>query len=141
MCMEFLLGRSLKTNLCNLGLAENYKESLKALGFDLDDLYECEPDAGLGNGGLGRLAACFVDSLSSLNYPATGFSLCYEYGLFKQMIVDGTQIELPDVWLPGGEVWLTPRTDRIFKVRLGGKVREEWREGPAQAWGSWSESY
>ena len=128
MCMEFLLGRSLKTNLCNLGLADNYKESLKSLGFDLDDLYECEPDAGLGNGGLGRLAACFVDSLSSLDYPATGFSLCYEYGLFKQMIVDGTQIELPDIWLPGGEVWLTPRTDRVFKVRLGGRVREEWRE-------------
>ena len=128
MCMEFLLGRSLKTNLCNLGLAENYRESLKELGFDLDDLYECEPDAGLGNGGLGRLAACFMDSLSSLDYPATGFSLCYEYGLFKQMIIDGVQIELPDVWLPGGEVWLTPRTDRVFKVRLGGRVREEWRE-------------
>ena len=128
MCMEFLLGRSLKTNLCNLGLDENYRESLKAFGFELDDLYECEPDAGLGNGGLGRLAACFMDSLSSLDYPATGFSLCYEYGLFKQMIVDGMQIELPDVWLPGGEVWLTPRTDRVFKVRLGGRVREEWRE-------------
>ena len=129
MCMEFLLGRSLKTNLCNLGLAEDYKKALSDLGFDLDDLYECEPDAGLGNGGLGRLAACFMDSLSSLDYPATGFSLCYEYGLFKQMIVDGMQIELPDVWLPGGEVWLTPRTDRIFHVKFGGRVREEWREG------------
>ena len=129
MCMEFLLGRSLKTNLHNLGLAETYGEALKQLGFDLNDLYECEPDAGLGNGGLGRLAACFMDSLSSLDYPATGFSLCYEYGLFKQMIVDGMQVELPDVWLPGGEVWLVPRTDRIYKVRFGGHVKEVWKDG------------
>ena len=109
MCMEFLLGRSLKTNVCNLGLSEEYGKALKELGFNLSDLYECEPDAGLGNGGLGRLAACFMDSLSSLDYPATGFSICYEYGLFKQMIVDGMQVELPDVWLPGGDVWLVPR--------------------------------
>lgn len=129
MCMEFLLGRSLKTNLCNLGLAGAYEKALKELGFSLEELYDCEPDAGLGNGGLGRLAACFMDSLSSLDYPATGFSLCYEYGLFKQMIVDGMQVELPDVWLPGGEVWLTPRTDRIYKVHLGGKVKENWRDG------------
>ena len=128
MCMEFLLGRSLKTNLCNLGLQDSYREALAGMNFDLEDLYECEPDAGLGNGGLGRLAACFMDSLSSLDYPATGFSICYDYGLFKQMIVDGMQIELPDVWLPGGEVWLVPRTDRIYKVRFGGKVKEEWRE-------------
>ncbi|MBQ2249447.1 MAG: glycogen/starch/alpha-glucan family phosphorylase, partial [Clostridia bacterium] len=128
MCMEFLLGRSLRTNLCNLGLDKAYGEALSSLGFSLEELYECEPDAGLGNGGLGRLAACFMDSLSSLDYPATGFSICYEYGLFKQMIVDGMQVELPDVWLPGGDVWLVPRTDRIYKVRFGGHVREEWRE-------------
>ena len=103
MCMEFLLGRSLKTSLGNLGLSEEYRAALSEYGVDLDDLFECEPDAGLGNGGLGRLAACFMDSLSSLDYPATGFSLCYEYGLFKQVIVDGIQAELPDVWLPGGE--------------------------------------
>ena len=126
MCMEFLLGRSLKTNVCNLGLSDAYRSALKDLGFKLDDLYECEPDAGLGNGGLGRLAACFMDSLSSLDYPATGFSICYEYGLFKQMIVDGMQVELPDVWLPGGDVWLVPRTDRTFVVRFGGHVREKW---------------
>ena len=129
MCMEFLLGRSLKTNLCNLGLQEQYRKALGDMGFELDELYECEPDAGLGNGGLGRLAACFMDSLSSLDYPATGFSICYDYGLFKQMIVDGMQIELPDVWLPGGEVWLVPRTDRIYKVRFGGKVKENWKDG------------
>ncbi len=128
MCMEFLLGRSLKTNLCNLGLDTEYAKALSDMGYTLDDLYTCEPDAGLGNGGLGRLAACFMDSLSSLDYPATGFSLCYEYGLFKQMIVDGIQVELPDVWLPGGEVWLVPRTDRTFKVRFGGRVREEWKD-------------
>ncbi|MBR2722631.1 MAG: glycogen/starch/alpha-glucan phosphorylase [Clostridia bacterium] len=129
MCMEFLLGRSLKTNLCNLGLAETYDAALKKLGVSLEELYECEPDAGLGNGGLGRLAACFMDSLSSQDYPATGFSICYEYGLFKQMIVDGMQVELPDVWLPGGEVWLVPRTDRIYKVRFGGRVKENWKDG------------
>lgn len=128
-CMEFLLGRSLKTNLCNMGLEETYREVLKEFGADLDDLYECEPDAGLGNGGLGRLAACFMDSLSSLDYPATGFSICYEYGLFKQRIVDGTQVELPDVWLPGGDVWLTPRADRRYTVHIGGKVKEVWKEG------------
>lgn len=129
MCMEFLLGRSLKTNLHNLGLVEEYSKALGNFGMDLDTLYECEPDAGLGNGGLGRLAACFMDSLSSLDYPATGFSLCYEYGLFKQKIVDGMQVELPDVWLPGGEVWLVPRTDRSFIVRFGGKVKEKWVNG------------
>ena len=128
MCMEFLLGRSLKTNLHNLGLVDEYNAALKSIGFSLEDLYECEPDAGLGNGGLGRLAACFMDSLSSLDYPATGYSLCYEYGLFKQRIVDGMQVELPDNWLPGGEVWLTPRTDRKFTVRFGGQIKEEWRE-------------
>lgn len=129
MCIEFLLGRSLKTNLCNLGLENSYRNVLKKFGFDLDELYECEPDAGLGNGGLGRLGACFLDSLSSLGYPATGFSICYEYGLFKQKIIDGLQVELPDVWLPGGEVWLIPRTDRAYTVRFGGNVKEEWHDG------------
>ena len=126
MCMEFLLGRSLKVNLYNLGLTETYRKALASFGIALEDLFECEPDAGLGNGGLGRLAACFMDSLASLDYPATGFSICYEYGLFKQKIVDGTQIELPDVWLPGGEVWLIPRSDHTYHVRFGGRVREEW---------------
>ena len=129
MSIEFLLGRSLKTNLNNLGLANEYSEVLKELGYELETIYECEPDAGLGNGGLGRLAACFMDSLSSLDYPATGFSICYEYGLFKQMIVDGMQVELPDIWLPGGEVWLVPRTDRIYHVKMGGRIKENWNDG------------
>ena len=128
MCIEFLLGRSLKTNINNLGLSKEYSEALANFGFELDDLYECEPDAGLGNGGLGRLAACFMDSLASLDYPATGFSICYEYGLFKQKIVDGMQVELPDIWLPGGEVWLVPRTDRIYHVKFGGHVKEQWTD-------------
>lgn len=129
MCMEFLLGRSLKTNLCNLGLDTVYTEVLQDMGFNMEDILECESDAGLGNGGLGRLAACFMDSLSSLDYPATGFSICYEYGFFKQRIVDGMQVELPDNWLPGGEVWLVPRTDRIYHVKMGGHVKENWTDG------------
>ena len=129
MSIEFLLGRSLKTNLNNLGLSDEYNEALKEFGYDLETVYECEPDAGLGNGGLGRLAACFMDSLSSLDYPATGFSICYEYGLFKQKIVDGMQVELPDIWLPGGEVWLVPRTDRIYHVKMGGRIKENWKDG------------
>ena len=129
MCVEFLLGCSLKTNLCNLGLDKEYCAVLKEYGFDMEDIFLCEPDAGLGNGGLGRLAACFMDSLSSLDYPATGFSICYEYGFFKQMIVDGMQVELPDNWLPGGDVWLVPRTDRIYRVKMGGRIRENWKDG------------
>ena len=89
MCIEFLLGRSLKTNVNNLGLAKEYGDALKSLGFELDDLYECEPDAGLGNGGLGRLAACFLDSLTCLGYPAMGYCIKYEFGIFRQKIVDG----------------------------------------------------
>ena len=128
LCMEFLVGRSLKNNLYNLGLTDVYGEILKKHGYDLNNLYEMEPDAGLGNGGLGRLAACFMDSLASLNYPATGFSILYEYGLFRQKIVEGWQMEMPDVWLPGGEVWLSPRTDKTFLVKFGGRINETWTE-------------
>ncbi len=129
LCMEFLVGRSLKTNLYNLGLVEEYRTVLNEYKINLDDLYEQEPDAGLGNGGLGRLAACFMDSLAALEYPAYGFSIRYEYGLFKQKIVDGWQTEMPDVWLPGGEVWLIPRSDRSLKVRFDGHVNEYFDNG------------
>ncbi len=130
MCMEFLVGRSLKTNLHNLGLTEEYREALSAFGTTPEELYECEPHAGLGNGGLGRLAACFMDALASQEYPTTGFSICYQYGLFKQKIMeDGLQVELPDNWLPGGDVWLTRRPDRKYRVRFGGQVRENWQDG------------
>ena len=102
LCMEFLLGRSLKNNLYNLGLEDNMREALSEFGIKLSHLYDQEPDAGLGNGGLGRLAACFLDGLATQGYPAMGYSLRYEYGLFKQKLVDGWQTELPDFWLPGG---------------------------------------
>lgn len=129
MCMEFLIGRSLKMNLCNLGIEEKYRKVLGSMGFSLEDIYEREPDPGLGNGGLGRLASCFMDSLSSGDYPARGYCILYEYGLFKQRIVDGEQLELPDIWLPEGEFWLVPRQDKSVTVRFGGKVREEWKDG------------
>ncbi len=128
LCMEFLLGRSLKNNVYNLGIEDALSGALKNYGTTLEQLYELEPDAGLGNGGLGRLAACYMDGLASQNYPAMGFSIRYEYGLFKQKIVDGWQMELPDVWLPGGEVWLTQRTDSTFKIKFDGKVIEKWTE-------------
>ncbi len=129
LCMEFLLGRSLKNSLFNLSATETFAKVLEdGYGVTLEELYELEPDAGLGNGGLGRLAACFMDALATGNYPAMGYSLRYEYGLFKQKIVDGWQTELPDVWLPGGEAWLTQRTDKSYIVRFGGKVEEKWTE-------------
>ncbi len=128
LCMEFLLGRSLKNNVYNLNLEGCLSEALKSFGVTLDELYELEPDAGLGNGGLGRLAACYMDGLASQNYPAYGFSIRYEYGLFKQKIVDGWQMELPDDWLPGGEVWLNRRSDKAFKVRFDGRIEEEWTD-------------
>ena len=126
LCMEFLLGRSLKNSLFNLSATDVFAKAISSYGVSLEDLYELEPDAGLGNGGLGRLAACFMDALASGNYPAMGYSLRYEYGLFKQKIVDGWQIELPDVWLPGGEVWLTNRSDKSFVVKFDGRVQEKW---------------
>lgn len=128
LCMEFLLGRSLKNNVYNLNLGDCLQEALKSFNVTLDDLYEMEPDAGLGNGGLGRLAACYMDGLATQNYPAYGFSIRYEYGLFKQKLVDGWQLELPDEWLPGGEVWLSRRYDKSFKVRFDGRVEEEWTD-------------
>ncbi len=128
LCMEFLLGRSLKNNVYNLGIGEQLTKALKGTGVTLDELYELEPDAGLGNGGLGRLAACFMDALATQDYPAMGYSIRYEYGLFKQKIVDGWQTELPDVWLPGGEVWLTQRSDLMVHVKFDGKIIEEWTE-------------
>lgn len=128
LCMEFLMGRSLKNSIYNLGIENAIQGALKKFKVSLEDLYEEEPDAGLGNGGLGRLAACFLDGLATQNYPAMGFSILYQYGLFKQKIVDGWQLELPDVWLPGGDVWLTQRTDRQFIVRFDGEVEEKWTE-------------
>ena len=128
LCMEFLMGRSLKNSVYNLGIGDVLADALKEYDVTLEDLYELEPDAGLGNGGLGRLAACFMDGLATCDYPAMGFSIRYDYGLFKQKIVDGWQTELPDVWLPGGEVWLTQRSDKIFTVKFDGYIEEKWTE-------------
>ena len=128
-CMEFLIGKSLKNNLMNLGICDEYTKILKDMGYDINELYDMEMNAGLGNGGLGRLAACFMDSLTTLNYSATGFSILYEYGIFKQKIIDGDQVELPDVWMPSGESWLVPRTDKTCTVRFGGKIQENWNNG------------
>ena len=128
LCMEFLMGRSLKNSVFNLGVYDMFAEALKEYDTTLEELYELEPDAGLGNGGLGRLAACFLDGLATQDYPAMGFSIRYDYGLFKQKIVDGWQTELPDVWLPGGEVWLTQRSDKIFTVKFDGWIEEKWTE-------------
>ncbi len=129
LCMEFLMGRSLKNALFNLDATEAFADCLADMGFDLEKLYDQEPDAGLGNGGLGRLGACFLDAAASLRYPVYGYSIRYDYGIFKQKIVDGWQTELPDFWLPGGEVWLIPRPDESVTVGFDGKVQESWNNG------------
>ena len=129
MSMEFLVGTSLRNNLFNLGLEESVRKTMGAAGFDMQKLYDLDPDAGLGNGGLGRLASCYMDSLTGLGYPATGFSIRYEFGIFKQKIVDGWQVEFPDNWLEMGEVWLRPRADESYEVRFGGTVNEWFDNG------------
>lgn len=129
LCMEFLIGKSLRNNLMNLDIEPMISDIVSEMGYNLTDLYECEQDPGLGNGGLGRLAACYMDALTSQNYSATGFSLLYEYGLFTQRILDGDQIEAPDNWMPSGEPWLVPRTDKTCTVRFGGHISEEWKNG------------
>lgn len=124
--MEFLMGRSLKTSLYNIEMVDEAEKALEDIGIKLDTVFEEEPDAGLGNGGLGRLAACYMDGLATDELPATGYSICYEYGIFKQKIVDGWQTELPDNWLPGGEVWLVPVPDQAIEVRFDGEITEHW---------------
>ena len=126
MSMEFLIGRSLKNNLYNLGMEEDVRAVLKEMNVDLETLYDMEPDAGLGNGGLGRLAACYLDSLTACNYPATGFSIRYEFGIFKQVIIDGWQMEFPDNWLELGGGWLVPRPDEAQEIHFDGTVEELW---------------
>ena len=127
--MEFLMGRSLKNSLYNLEIAGLASAALEEMGVKLERLYEYEPGPGLGNGGLGRLAACYLDGLASQDYTATGYCILYEYGIFKQKIIDGWQTELPDYWLPGGEIWLTPNPDQAIDVHFGGEVEEFWDYG------------
>ena len=124
--MEFLMGRSLKTSIYNLELADGIKEMLKPYDINLDKIYEMEPDAGLGNGGLGRLAACYLDGLATMAFPAMGYSICYEYGIFQQKLEDGWQTELPDNWLPGGSVWLVPKPELSIDVHFEGDLQEYW---------------
>ena len=124
--LEFLMGRSLEKNAYNLGVLPQLKEAIEDLGFSAPDLFEVEPDAGLGNGGLGRLAACYLESMTTLEIPATGYSICYELGLFKQKIVDGQQVELPDNWLDIADCWLIPKMDETEKVHFGGTVKDVW---------------
>lgn len=126
LCMEFLMGRSLKNNLYNLDLTDTFKEALASFDVNLDKLYDIEPDAGLGNGGLGRLAACYLDGLATDGFQSMGYSIRYEAGIFKQKLVDGWQTELPDFWLPGGEVWLVPREERAQEVRFEGWIEDSW---------------
>ncbi len=129
MSMEFLLGRSLKNHLFNLGMTDVFTKAVEHYGFNMNDLYAIEPDAGLGNGGLGRLAAAYMESLTNLNYVASGFSIRYDYGIFKQKISDGWQLEMPDEWLNEGDVWLSPRVEDTFEVRFGGSVSQRWDNG------------
>ena len=127
--LEFLMGRSLMKNAYNLGLTQPLTQAVEELGFKAADLFEHEPDAGLGNGGLGRLAACYLDSMTTLNIPATGYSICYELGIFKQKIVEGQQVELPDDWQDIGGAWLLPRPQETEEVHFGGTVRTKWDGG------------
>ena len=124
--MEFLMGRSLKNNLYNLDLTDTMAKALAKFKVKLDKLYDFEPDAGLGNGGLGRLAACFLDGLSTGSYPAMGYCIRYELGIFRQKLVDGWQTELPDFWLPGGGVWLEQRPASAVDVNFDGQINEWW---------------
>ncbi len=125
MSMEFLVGTSLRNNLFNLGIESQMRNVLAEYGFDLDSLYELDPDAGLGNGGLGRLASCYMDSLTGQGLSVTGFSIRYEFGIFKQKIIDGWQMEFPDNWLERGDVWLQARKDESYEIKFGG-VSNEW---------------
>ncbi len=122
--VEFLMGRAMYTNMLNMVSAKEYTEAMKELGFDIKDVLKEEPEPGLGNGGLGRLAACFMDSLSSLNLPAMGCSIRYEYGLFRQKIVDGQQVELPDSWLENGSAWENAVMEDACEIHFGGHVEE-----------------
>ena len=124
--MEFLMGRSLMKNAFNLGVAEALEGALNDMGRSAADIFETEPDAGLGNGGLGRLAACYMDSLATQDIPATGYSLCYELGIFRQKIENGRQTEVADNWRTAAEGWLVPRYEDTVEVRFGGHVEAQW---------------
>ena len=126
---EFLVGRALHNNMVSLVNESNYVRALKELGLDGSLIFEQEPEPGLGNGGLGRLAACFLDSLTTMQLPAMGMTIRYEYGLFRQKIVGGFQVEQPDNWLENGNMWEVCRPDQTVEVRFGGHVETYEEEG------------
>src|SRR4249920_3037043 len=126
---EFLLGPHLGANLLNLGITETVREAMGELGLDLDDLLEQEEEPGLGNGGLGRLAACYMESLATLQVSAIGYGIRYEFGIFQQAIHDGWQIELTDKWLRLGNPWEIPRPEIVFDVGFGGRTEIYTEDG------------
>ena len=122
--LEFLMGRAMTNNVINMGLEKNVRAALSSLGYSFEELAEVEPDAGLGNGGLGRLAACFLDSLATLEIPAYGYGIRYNYGIFRQQIKNGWQVETPDNWLKDGNPWEIKRSDLVYPIGFGGEVIE-----------------
>jgi len=126
--LEYLIGRSLTNNLLNLGLIDVGEAAIREIGYDLEELQELERDAGLGNGGLGRLAACFLESMATLQLPAQGYGIRYEFGIFKQKIEKGIQVEAPDNWLEEGYPWEIPRWEVVYPVHFYGRVKEYTNE-------------
>ena len=126
MSMEFLMGRSLMKNAFNLGISDAVTGALEDLGRNASDIFEAEPDAGLGNGGLGRLAACYMDSMATCGYEGTGYSICYELGIFRQKFENGRQTEVADNWRTAAESWLIPRWEDAVEVRFGGQISPRW---------------
>ena len=122
--LEYLIGRSLKNNLLNLGISDAGEEAIRKIGYDLEEIQELEHDAGLGNGGLGRLAACFLESMATLELPAHGYGIRYEFGIFKQQFENGAQVEAPDNWLEEGYPWEIPRWEVVYPVHFFGQVKE-----------------
>jgi len=122
--LEYLIGRSLKNNLLNLGISDAGEDAIRKIGYDLEEIQELEHDAGLGNGGLGRLAACFLESMATLELPAHGYGIRYEFGIFKQQFENGAQVEAPDNWLEEGYPWEIPRWEVVYPVHFFGQVKE-----------------
>ena len=135
--LEFLMGRSLNNAILNMKLKGNYAEALRGLGMDLENTIGEEVDAALGNGGLGRLAACFMDSMATMNYPAWGYGIRYTYGIFKQEIVNGQQVEFPDYWLNFGNPWEVPRLDVVYEIRFYGEVKQVVNSDTGQIRSTW----
>src|SRR6516162_10226180 len=125
MSLEFLMGRALANSLISLGIDDETAKAVHELGYDLEELGDAEWDAGLGNGGLGRLAACFLDSLATLQLPAYGYGIRYEYGIFHQRIVDGAQVEVPDTWLEFGNPWEIPRPNDLIAGKFYGRSEQK----------------